>query len=499
MSKSQCTLDRYLKFYRERHGAILEEYHDNVQKMSDYKWTVYTTWAISFKRLSTQSATFLQLCAYLHHDGISEALFQNAASNMASYGSYPVVDKLESEKHTFAFTSKKKANVSQFLAVQESGSKAREFLAAFGCLDSAWDSQKFSKMITEIRSYSLIEFDTANQTYSIHPLVHAWIPTMTTNDKAIRACTQWILGICINKGCRSEDYSFIRTVLPHIDTMLKGGNSAGLEFYARFGRVYSEAGRWKEAEELEVQVKDARLRMLGAKHPSTLVAMGNLAVTYCNQGRWKEAEELQLQVKNVCLNLFGADHSFTASVMGNLAVMYSKRGRWKEAEEVECQIRDARHRVLGAEHPDTLLAMGNLAETYGSQGRWKDAEELQLQVKGARLKILGADHLDTLLAMKNLAVTYFHQLRWKEAEELELHVKDALLRVLGTEHPDTLSTMGDLAVIYEHQGRLEEAEELQLQVKDARLRVLGPEHPDTLLVMGNLAVMYCNQNRWKEV
>ena len=79
---------------------------------------------------------------------------------------------------------------------------------------------------------------------------------------------------------------------------------------------------------------DARLKVLGAEHPHTLSAMGNLACTYSNQGLWKEAEELRLQVM------------------------------------------DARLKVLGAEHPHTLLAMGNLASTYSNQGRWKEAEEL---------------------------------------------------------------------------------------------------------------------------
>ena len=84
--RSECSLDRYLELYRERRKEILEEYRDSVQKMDDYKWTVYTTWTISFKRLSAQSATFLRICAYLHHDGISEAIFRNAALNTTTDG-----------------------------------------------------------------------------------------------------------------------------------------------------------------------------------------------------------------------------------------------------------------------------------------------------------------------------------------------------------------------------------------------------------------------------
>ncbi|KAL5392945.1 hypothetical protein DPSP01_000636 [Paraphaeosphaeria sporulosa] len=87
--------------------------------------------------------------------------------------------------------------------------------------------------------------------------------------------------------------------------------------------LYSD-GRYKEAEELFVQVMEMSKRVLGEEHPDTLLSMGNLASTYRNQGRWKEAEELSVQVM------------------------------------------ETRKRVLGEEHPDMLLSMGNLASTYSN-------------------------------------------------------------------------------------------------------------------------------------
>jgi hypothetical protein len=60
--------------------------------------------------------------------------------------------------------------------------------------------------------------------------------------------------------------------------------------------TYMSQGRWKEAEELDVQVMQTRKWVLVAEHPSTLTSIANLASTYGNQGRWKEAEELEAQV-----------------------------------------------------------------------------------------------------------------------------------------------------------------------------------------------------------
>lgn len=51
----------------------------------------------------------------------------------------------------------------------------------------------------------------------------------------------------------------------------------------------------KEAEGLEVQVIEARGRVLGLEHPDTLASMDSLASTYRDQGRHKEAERVGVQ------------------------------------------------------------------------------------------------------------------------------------------------------------------------------------------------------------
>jgi Tetratricopeptide repeat len=66
-----------------------------------------------------------------------------------------------------------------------------------------------------------------------------------------------------------------------------------------------------------------------AEHPNTLdtlIAMVDPAVTHCDRGQWKEAEELQLQVKDGSLRLLGDEHPDTLSAMGNFTVMYMLQG-----------------------------------------------------------------------------------------------------------------------------------------------------------------------------
>jgi hypothetical protein len=61
-----------------------------------------------------------------------------------------------------------------------------------------------------------------------------------------------------------------------------------------------------------------RKRVFGKEHPSTLTSMNNVASMYVYQGRWKEAEELFVQVVEMSTRVFGEGHPFTLTSMGNL-------------------------------------------------------------------------------------------------------------------------------------------------------------------------------------
>ena len=51
---------------------------------------------------------------------------------------------------------------------------------------------------------------------------------------------------------------------------------------ANLASIYRNQGRWKEAEELEVQVIETTKRVLGEEYPATLTSMANLASIYRN-------------------------------------------------------------------------------------------------------------------------------------------------------------------------------------------------------------------------
>ena len=63
--------------------------------------------------------------------------------------------------------------------------------------------------------------------------------------------------------------------------------------------TYQNLGKYTEAEKLEIQVLDARRRILGVEHPHTILAMDNLAATLKCLGKYTEAEQLVIQAQEV--------------------------------------------------------------------------------------------------------------------------------------------------------------------------------------------------------
>ena len=76
--------------------------------------------------------------------------------------------------------------------------------------------------------------------------------------------------------------------------------------------------RRKEAEELEVQVMETSLRVLGQEHPDTLTSMNNLAFTWRTQGRDNEAWKLMEECFLLRKLKLGADHPDTVSSLTTL-------------------------------------------------------------------------------------------------------------------------------------------------------------------------------------
>ncbi|PLB41714.1 violaceus kinesin [Aspergillus candidus] len=175
-----------------------------------------------------------------------------------------------------------------------------------------------------------------------------------------------------------------------------------INLIANIGSCLDSDGRWKEAEDLKLQVLQLRKQVLGPEHPETLTSMSNLAIIYQHQGQWKKAEELEIQVLQLRKQVLGPEHPHTLASMSNLASTYQHQGQWTKAEELEIQVLQLRKQVLGPEHPATLTSMNNLAHTWKLLGKVQNAFTLMEECVKLRRNLLGPGHPHTISSSNTL-------------------------------------------------------------------------------------------------
>ena len=300
------SLKKYLKLYQTHRDELLQT--KEIQGQDQYGLAVYMTWKLSYDQLGSSAKSLLYLCSMLHHEEITEDIFERACLSSEQ------LDDLNLQN------------------------QVTELLICFGKQDSTWNSLIFQQVIGELRSYSLLEFDFQNQSYSMHPLVQHWVVSALGQKKYnMQKCLLSIIALSISWEFQNEDHKYCRRILQHI-TSTRGAlqlEEIGLIVAVNIAFVYSKQGKWKEAEALQVVIMEKTKHLLGEEHYDTLASIGTLASTYRHQGKLKKAEALEVAMIEKAKHLLGEEHSITLTSMGNLAATYWEQGKWKEAEALE--------------------------------------------------------------------------------------------------------------------------------------------------------------------
>ncbi|KAJ7838653.1 P-loop containing nucleoside triphosphate hydrolase protein, partial [Mycena olivaceomarginata] len=285
ISKTSVGLERYLDLYMQNRAHLLKE--KPAQTQDGYAFTVYTTWEISFKCLSKPAVQLLQLCSFLHHEGITETIFSRAIHY-------------------------KGTELGELGPTTEDLRDAREFLAQFVAPSGTWDSLTFEEVMAEIQGYSLIELDGQRKIYSIHPLVHTWTQSVLPDAQRTWHCVVTIIQMSGPFGFRDRsNQRFHVQCLPHIDSLLTEVKRTELNYQMTFGLIYYLGGYPAKAQQLLSTYAGIAIQQLGQEHPDTLSARASLAASYKALGQSKDAAELEAVVLEKSKLLLGEEHPET--------------------------------------------------------------------------------------------------------------------------------------------------------------------------------------------
>lgn len=515
-----CGLKDFLNFYNEYRlqlGAPANG-HDRDKHM------VYSTWDLSLHSLEKQhreasrdAAQLLNIVSYFHFEHIRVDIFTRALGNRsrASDG-----DEKKSLSERLLSTLLKR--LVPPLALPEFLRQEPSKLSPY----------RVRRALHELRSFSLISYHGKNDSFSLHPVVHAWardrLPAGEQTLWAHIALNTLMESINLPSGTVAESpEAFHRDILPHLDVSLAACPITNLDYEAKFGKsksplmlawnyvpllafrsevykaakcgyVFAERGRFNDAAGYLATVKTALVQSRGYENEWTMKAMLGLAGTYWGLGRLEEAIALQQRVVGVRKVVYGLEHSETLSAMDELGRSYWLNGQYHESLELQTVTSKAMESTLGAAHPNTLAAMDNLGVTLGSWQRYHESMEVHNQVLVCRENSLGPKHADTLVTMNNLAMALLDLGRLDEAKELMNKVYDERRSQLGKEHPWTLWALCNLAKTELERGSLDEAEDMLVPGIEAAKRSLSDDHLGVLMGCGELARVFARQGRLEE-
>ncbi|KAL9024719.1 MAG: hypothetical protein Q9196_006309, partial [Gyalolechia fulgens] len=352
---------------------------------------------------------------------------------------------------------------------------------------------RLSKAIQEVQQLSLAActLEGTDRIIRIHDLVHLLLRSklMTDTERG-----QWlentIYVVCkafegIGDRRSPANWSRCSRFVSHIESLEGFAEQNGLESHelldaGLWAATYLHySGLYENAATLNKRMLEQAERILGKKHPTTLVGMNNLALVLENQGKYEEAEGIYRQTLAVREPVLGQKHPDTLVSMNNLASVLGSQGKYEEAEGIHRQTVALQKSVLGKEHPERLSSMNNLALVLDSQGKYEEAERIHRQTLAVRESVLGKEHPETLSSMNNLACGLYRQGKYEEAEGIYRQTLALRESVLRKEHPDTLLSMFNLAITWEKQGRVVEAISLLQECSQLLKQILGSGHPRT--------------------
>ena len=235
------------------------------------------------------------------------------------------------------------------------------------CYQDSDEAVDFNEDVYTLCSYYLIGTNIDGTEFEMHRLVQFSTKTWLEIRGELEKWKERFIKVMDEEFPvgRYENWTICRKLFPHAEIALEC-RPANEKFQKQWASIIykagwyaDEVGNYNTAEKMKIQSVNA-YEALGSDDTMTLASKNNLAETYRKQGRWKEAEELFVQVMETSLRVLGEEHPDTLNSMANLAFTWKGQGRDAEAIKLMEECVQLQTLVLGAGHPRTLSSFAAL-------------------------------------------------------------------------------------------------------------------------------------------
>ncbi|KUM55983.1 hypothetical protein ACN42_g11249, partial [Penicillium freii] len=492
------TVSTYLRLFHEseskRTRLLQNEDSTDLRRDPSIRYTVITTWQISFEQIRQErpaATDLLALMSMFDRQGIPEDLVRESEQDELDFHdalvpllNYSLI-QLEINERLFDMHRLVQLSVRAWLEMHQQlyswQAKSRGILARV-FPDGNYESW------TTCRSLLAHAKSVLNSICDLEGEDRLNTATLLSN-------CGWFLDL---QGAYKEAEAMYRQALEAREKVFGREHPDTLGCVSNLGSVLGRQGKYEEAEAMHRRALEAREKVFGGEHLSTLTSVNNLGLVLDKQGKYEEVEAMHRRDLEWSEKVVGREHPHTLTSVNNLASVFSRQGKYEEAEAMHRRVLETREKVFGREHPSTLISVNNLASVFDGQGKYEEAEAMHRRALEGREKVLGCEHPSTLASVIGLGSVFSRQGKYEEAEAIHRRALEGSEKVLGREHPDTLASVNNLASVFDGQGKYEEAEAMHRRALEAREKALGREHPDTLASVNNLASVFYRQGKYEK-
>lgn len=487
VSERLCSLEEYPEMFKRQSSELLSVKARQVP--ADYD-TVYATFEISYRHLqkSTEASSAYALCLLrtvtsFDRQAVSEGIFMRAWSH-----SLEVIEREEDNSESITTLSWWHA------------AEADKF-----CDETSLEDRLiyFRVARSTLCKLSLATFDADPESFSLHPLVHAWAKSRQTPEERIES---WCTAASII-ALSTKEYRFFAThsfnslqVARHIESCL--------DAYLDQTRLNTRASKSPQVEVLRIlycciyqllvsrsngipqwgQVLIDETTAFTDASPGCIMAAKYLcARCVLGEGTGNRSVEMLEQVAEY-ENSLPVDHPDRLATQHWLACAYLNSGRYREAVRLLENVVSI-ETGLPVDDPNRLISQYYLARAYMREGRNQEAMEIFEQVERAEF-VLPENDPDRLLTQVQLA----RSLLANGQICMAISMLEATVQIMSEtypfDHPDRISAEESLANAYSVGGQHMEAVKLLEKTFNIRATTLPPENLDRLTSQHNLASAY---------
>ncbi|CDM32509.1 unnamed protein product [Penicillium roqueforti FM164] len=223
--------------------------------------------------------------------------------------------------------------------------------------------------LRELYSSSLITYENDEQSFSLHPLVHAWardrIPPMEKSLWAIISFHTLMASIPLPPMETGESHTiFRRSLIPHLNECLEAYPIEFREFsrlhigkYRRFTLLFQPTLLFSIQEMIQNAAK--------------------CGILHAEKGDFSKSVYYLFLAKESLVTLLGPNDAKIINTILGLASILWDLGHLKEAIALQEQVVESQQRFLGPDYRKTLLAMDSLSHYFWLNRQYYKALQLQ--------------------------------------------------------------------------------------------------------------------------